>query len=175
MPFLLVQRDLKRLLAFSSVEHIGVILLGVGIGGPLGIFGALLHMFNHSLVKSLLFMAAGNIQQKYHTRQIERISGALASMPVTGKVFLLAILALAGSPPFSLFVSEITIMMAGFKTGHIGVTVLFLLLMALIFAGMVYYASRMVFGAAPAGMPVRSVMRSARSDENDREQPCSCR
>ena len=157
VPFLLVQRDLKRLLAFSSVEHIGVILLGVGIGGPLGIFGALLHMFNHSLVKSLLFMAAGNIQQKYHTRQIERISGALASMPVTGKVFLLAILALAGSPPFSLFVSEITIMMAGFKTGHIGVTVLFLLLMALIFAGMVYYASRMVFGAAPAGMPVREV------------------
>lgn len=156
-PFLLVQRDLKRLLAFSSVEHIGVILLGVGIGGPLGMFGALLHMFNHSLVKSLLFMAAGNIQQKYHTRQIERISGVIASMPVTGKVFLLAMLALAGSPPFSLFISEITIMMAGFKTGHIGVTVLFLLLVVLIFAGMVFYTSRMVFGAAPSGMPVREI------------------
>lgn len=154
VPFLLIQRDLKRLLAFSSVEHIGIILLGVGIGGPLGIFGALLHMFNHSLVKSLLFMAAGNIQQKYHTKQLERINGVISTMPVTGKVFLLAILALAGSPPFGLFISEITIMMAGFKTGHIGVTALFLLLMVLVFAGMVYYTVRMVFGAEPAGMPV---------------------
>ena len=157
VPFLLVQRDLKRMLAFSSVEHIGVILLGIGIGGPLGIFGALLHMFNHSMVKSLLFMAAGNIQQKYHTKQIERISGVISTMPVTGKIFLVAILALTGAPPFSLFISEITIMMAGFKTGHIGVTALFLLLVVLIFAGMVFYTSRMVFGAAPAGMPVREI------------------
>ena len=157
VPFLLVQRDLKRMLAFSSVEHIGIILLGIGIGGPLGSFGALLHMFNHSMVKSLLFMAAGNIQQKYHTKQIERIGGVLSSMPVTGKVFLLAVLALAGAPPFSLFISEITIMMAGFNRGHIGITVLFLFMVVLIFAGMIYYTVKMVFGAAPAGMQSKEI------------------
>jgi hydrogenase-4 component F len=145
------------MLAFSSVEHIGIILLGIGIGGPLGSFGALLHMFNHSMVKSLLFMAAGNIQQKYHTKQIERISGVLSSMPVTGKVFLLAILALAGAPPFNIFISEITIMMAGFNRGYIGVTALFLLMVVLIFAGMIYYTVKMVFGEAPAGMQTKEV------------------
>ena len=152
VPFLLVQRDLKRMLAFSSVEHIGIILLGVGIGGPLGIFGALLHSFNHSMVKSLLFMAAGNIQQKYHTKQIERIAGVLSTMPVTGKVFLLAVLALAGAPPLNVFISEITIMMAGFSMGHIAITALFLLLVVMIFAGMVYYSIKISYGAPPTGM-----------------------
>ncbi len=152
VPFLLVQRDLKRMLAFSSVEHIGIILLGVGIGGPLGIFGALLHSFNHSMVKSLLFMAAGNIQQKYHTKQIERITGVLSTMPITGKVFLLAVLALAGAPPLNVFISEITIMMAGFSMGHIAITALFLLLVVMIFAGMVYYSIKISYGAPPTGM-----------------------
>ena len=152
VPFILVQKDLKRMLAFSSVEHIGIITLGVGIGGPLGLYGAILHMFNHSMAKSLLFMAAGNLNQKYHTRQMERITGVLASMPITGKVFLLAVFAITGAPPFNIFISEFTIMMAGFKTGHLGIAALFLVLVVLIFSGMVFYASKMAFGKAPAAM-----------------------
>lgn len=150
VPFILVQHDLKRMLAYSSVEHIGIITLGIGIGGALGLYGALLHMFNHSMAKSLLFLSAGNINQKYHSKQMERITGVLKSMPVTGVVFLIAIFAITGAPPFNIFISEFTIMMAGFKAGHIGVTVAFLILVVLIFAGMVQYAVKMAFGEAPA-------------------------
>lgn len=150
VPFILVQHDLKRMLAYSSVEHIGIITLGVGIGGALGLYGALLHMFNHSMAKSLLFLAAGNINQKYHSKQMERISGVLKSLPITGVVFLVGIFAIAGAPPFNIFISEFTIMMAGFKGGHIGVTVLFIGLVVLIFAGMVQYVTKMAFGEAPA-------------------------
>lgn len=62
----MVQKDLKRMLAFSSVEHMGIITLAVGFGGVLGLYGAFLHMFNHSMTKSLLFFAAGDVAQKYH-------------------------------------------------------------------------------------------------------------
>ncbi|MCE5285317.1 MAG: hydrogenase 4 subunit F [Pelosinus sp.] len=152
VPFILVQHDLKRMLAYSSVEHIGIITLGVGIGGPLGLYGALLHMFNHSMAKSMMFLAAGNINQKYHSKQIERISGVLKSLPITGVIFLVGTFAIAGAPPFNIFISEFTIMMAGFKAGHIAVTVLFISLVVLIFAGMVQYVIKMAFGQAPARM-----------------------
>ena len=104
VPFIMVQHDLKRMLAFSSVEHMGIITLAVGIGGPLGLYGAFLHMFNHSMGKSLLFMSAGNIAQKYHSKYIERISGVIRAMPWTGGIFLFAALAVAGAPPFSIFI-----------------------------------------------------------------------
>lgn len=152
VPFILVQHDLKRMLAYSSVEHIGIITLGIGIGGQLGLYGALLHMFNHSMTKSMLFLAAGNINQKYHSKHMERISGVLKALPATGIVFLIGVFAIAGAPPFNIFISEFTIMMAGFKAGHIGATVLFLCMVVLIFAGMVQYVCKMAFGEPPAKM-----------------------
>ena len=159
IPFILVQYDLKRMLAFSSVEHMGIITLGVGIGGPLGVYGAMLHMFNHSMAKTLLFMAAGNVTQKYHTKQIGRISGVLKTMPVTGYIFLIAAFAIAGSPPFNVFISEYTIMMAGFASGNIIAVVLFLLFIVLIFAGMIYYIVRMSYGEAPPAMEIGEISR----------------
>lgn len=146
VPFILVQHDFKRMLAYSSVEHMGIISLGIGIGGPLGLYGAMLHMFNHSMVKSLLFMTAGNMSQKFHSKRIDRITGLLKVMPVTGVAFMLGILAIAGAPPFNIFISELTIMLAGFQQGRIGLTSLFILFVLLIFAGMTFYMSRMVFG-----------------------------
>lgn len=150
VPFIMVQHDLKRMLAFSSVEHMGIITLAVGLGGPLGLYGAFLHMFNHSMTKSLLFMAAGNVAQKYHSKFMERIVGVLRAMPFTGTIFLIAALAVAGAPPFSIFISEFTIMMAGVDAGKLWASCLFAALIVLIFAGMSYYVVRMVFGEMPA-------------------------
>src|SRR5690625_3806089 len=146
VPFILVQQDFKRMLAYSSVEHIGVITFGIGIGGPLGLYGAMLHMFNHSMVKSMLFMSAGNIQQRYQSKQINRITGLLKVMPITGIAYTIGILAIAGAPPFNLFISELTIMLAGFQQGNIWLTILFILFILLIFAGMTVSMSKMVLG-----------------------------
>jgi hydrogenase-4 component F len=157
VPFMLVQHDVKRMLAYSSVEHIGIITLGVGIGGPLGLYGAVLHMFNHSMAKSLLFFSAGNINQKYHSKRMDRISGLLKVMPITGIIFLLASIAITGAPPLNVFISEFTIMMAGFRTGHIIVTVFFLLFVVLIFSGIMYYVVRMVFGEAPVKLEKKEI------------------
>lgn len=150
VPFLLVQHDLKRMLAFSSVEHMGIITLGMGIGGPVGMFGALLHMMNHSMSKSLLFFAAGNIVQKYHSKRMDRIGGVFATQPFTGWLFLIGILSITGLPPFSIFVSEWTIMMAGFGKGYLWQTALFILLIGMIFVGMLFYGIRLLFGTRPA-------------------------
>ena len=149
VSFMLVQHDIKRMLAYSSVEHIGIITLGVGIGGTLGLYGAVLHMFNHSMAKSLLFLAAGNINQKYHSKRMDRITGILKIMPVTGSIFLISAFAITGAPPLNIFISEFTIMMAGFSSGHFIVTVLFLLFIVFIFSGMMFYVTRMSFGEAP--------------------------
>ncbi len=145
VPFIMVQQDIKRMLAYSSVEHIGIITLGIGIGGSLGLYGAALHMFNHAVVKPLLFFAAGNIIQKYDTRDMSQIKGLVQTLPVTGPVFLLGSLAIVGLPPFNIFISELTIMVAGFREQKFIVTVLFILLLVLIFAGMLQHIMKMVF------------------------------
>lgn len=148
-PFILLQHDFKRLLAYSSVEHIGIIAAGIGFGGTLGLYGAMLHMVNHALAKSLLFFLVGDITQKYGTRKIRRIEGLLRAMPLTGALFLAAIFAITGSPPFGVFLSEITILSAGFARGSIVPSVLFILFVALVFTGAMYYAGRMIFGGLP--------------------------
>ena len=149
VPFIMVQKDLKRMLAFSSVEHMGIITLAVGFGGPLGLYGAFLHMFNHSMTKSLLFFAAGDVAQKYHTKFMDRIFGVLKALPFTGIVMLIAAFGVAGAPPFSIFLSEFTIMLAGAASGNIFVAGIFALLIVLIFAGMSYYVLKMTFGKRP--------------------------
>ncbi|WP_110954357.1 hydrogenase 4 subunit F [Anaerosinus massiliensis] len=150
VPFIMVQHDLKRMLAFSSVEHMGIITLAVGLGGTIGLYGAFLHMMNHSMTKSVLFFSAGNIAQKYHSKYMDRITGVVKVMPFTGGVFLLAGLAIAGAPPFSIFLSEFTIMIAGVLAGKIWASCIFALLIVLIFAGMSYYVVKMSFGELPA-------------------------
>lgn len=146
VPFFLVQHDLKRLLAYSSVEHMGILALGFGIGGTAA-FGALLHMFNHAMGKSMLFFSAGGIMQRYHSKRMDRIHGLLRTMPFTGSAFIVGAFAIAGSPPFSLFVSEFMIVTAAFRDGHWLAGILFLICVALIFSGMAYYTAQMLFGS----------------------------
>ncbi len=147
VPFTIVQRNFKRLLAYSSIEHVGIIAFGFGLSTRLGTFGALLHMLNNALAKGLLFFAAGTIVDRYQTRMIPRISGVIKAIPITGSLFLLGMFAITGWPPFGLFVSEITILSASFSAGNIAIGILFLLLLTLPFIGFSYYATNTIFGS----------------------------
>jgi hydrogenase-4 component F len=140
------QRDYKRLLAYSSVEHMGIIAVGMAFGGPLGIFGALLQILNHAVTKSLMFFASGQVLLKYETKRINRVSGVIKVMPVTGSMLIIGGLALTGSPPFGIFMSEFSIFSAGFRQGYTAAAIVMLILIALIFAGFLFYLNGMVFG-----------------------------
>jgi len=109
--FIASQKNLKRFLAYSSIEHIGIIALGLGIGG-LGVFAALFHTLNHAVCKTLAFFAAGRLGQLFGTYDLREIQGALHRSPVWGAGLFLAILALIGVAPFSLFMSEFFILKA---------------------------------------------------------------
>jgi hydrogenase-4 component F len=143
--FLLTQRNYKRMLAYSSVEHMGVVCLGLGFGGYWGVFGALLHVINHALAKSLLFMLSGNILLKYRTTEMRRVRGLLRASPLTGGAFLAGTLALVGLPPFGPFMSEFIIFRAGLernaRVGVIGIA-----LLVVVFAGMLASVNQMLYG-----------------------------
>ncbi|WP_353853176.1 hydrogenase 4 subunit F [Dehalobacter restrictus] len=144
--FILTQKDYKRLLAYSSIEHMGIIAVAIGIFTPLSIFGGLLHMINHSLTKSMLFLSAGNIMQKYDTKQIFKIKGILKTLPISGTVFLLGLFAIAGTPPFSVFASEFSITAAIFNQLNLWVGIVFILLLAAVFAGIAVTLFKMFYG-----------------------------
>ncbi len=152
MPFILLQHDLKRLLAYSSIEHIGVIAAAVGFGGRTVLFAAVLHLVGHALGKPLLFFAAGNISRRYGTRTMRRIQGASEILPLSGTAALGGGLMLAGAPPSALFTSEIGILAGAFERGHGVAATVLLACLALIFVGMLFHLSGMVLGRAPAGI-----------------------
>lgn len=156
--FMFAQKDVKRLLAYSSVENIGLILLGFGIGGQVGILAALLQAVNHSIVKSLMFCTTGNILMKYHTRQLDKIRGMLQAVPLTSLALMLGALALVGVPPLNIFISKFTIIGAGFQSGHIWLMIFILLALAVIFAAFMKALSSSVFGEMPEGMDKGEVM-----------------
>jgi hydrogenase-4 component F len=145
VAFIVGQRDYKRLLAYSSMEHMGVLALGIGVGGA-ATYGAVLHALNHTLAKGLLFLVAGNILAVYGTRATAGVRGALRRLPVSGALWLAGFFALAGSPPFGLFVSEITILRGMVEQGRWVVAVLYLAALAGVFAGMSSIVLRMAQG-----------------------------
>ena len=147
--FLLNSRDYKRMLAYSSVEHMGILALGVGLGGP-GLFAALLHAVNHSLCKASMFLSAGNILQVYGTRAVVGVRGVRRVLPITGCLWLGGFLALTGTPPFGPFISEFLILKATLGPGHSPwLAASFLLLLALAFIGMCRPVLHMVLGPCP--------------------------
>lgn len=143
--FILFQRDLKRLLAYCSVEHIGIIAVGLGLGG-LGVFAALLHLLNHSLCKSLSFFAAGRLGQMYGTHDMGKMAGALRAAPVWGKTLLGALLALIGVAPFALFLSEFLVLRAAAHAGAYWTLGLFLAGAALVFMGTLQHVINIAWG-----------------------------
>jgi hydrogenase-4 component F len=133
--FMVRQPDIKRLLAYSSVEHMGLLAIGVGIGG-LATFGAMLHLINNALTKGSLFLAAGNIQRAYSSKRLTEVRGVISALPVSGSLFLAGFLAITGSPPFGPFMSEFTILRGIFANHHVLVGLFVLLFLALVFIGM---------------------------------------
>lgn len=148
--FMVRSGSFKRLFAYSSVEQMGIIAVALGFGGPLGLFGALLQLLNHAIGKSVLFLASGAVVLGYKTREIGRVAGMLSSMPVTGAVMLLASLAVLGSPPFGIFIAELTILRAGFQSATAPwLPLLMLALFALAFIAFLRNATGMVTGNGP--------------------------
>ena len=145
--FIIEQADYKRMLAYSSVEHMGILALGVGIGGLAGM-GAMLHMVNHSLAKAMLFLLAGNILAVYRTKSVVRVRGLLQVLPLTGPLWVAGFLAIAGSPPFGLFVSELVILKGALQQGHVALAIGYLLLLGIAFAAMARIVLRMAWGSA---------------------------
>jgi hydrogenase-4 component F len=159
VPFILVQKNFRRLLAYSSIDHSGIMVLALGFGGPLGILGMLLHMTFHSVTKPLLFFCAGNVQQHVNTDLFRKAKGGLIhSMPLTGAVFLMVTLAVTGSPPFSFFQSEFTILRAGFSSGSLVLSVFFVSFLVLIFSGFLVHIANLVLGEDP-GFPRAGMCR----------------
>lgn len=124
--YALGKHDLKRLLAYHSVENIGIILIGAGLGmigvatgnramAVFGFAGSLLHVLNHSIFKSLLFMGAGAVLQKTRTRHLDHLGGLIKRMPTTGRTFLVGSISISGLPPFNGFISEFLIYFAAFQ------------------------------------------------------------
>jgi hydrogenase-4 component F len=130
--FIVRQQGIKRLMAYSSVEHMGVLALGFGFGGPLAIAAVLYHMLNHSLGKSLMFFGAGNVMRVFGTTQMDEIRGVWDRFPVSGALWLAGAVAMTGAPPFGLFLSELTLMRAGMASANVWAVIVMLLLLIVI-------------------------------------------
>jgi hydrogenase-4 component F len=143
--FIVRQKGLKRLMAYSSVEHMGVIALGFGFGGPLGVAGALYHMLNHSLNKSAMFFGAGCVMRAFETKRIPSIRHVMRHLPVLGGLWLAGAVAITGAPPFALFLSELTIIRAGITASHYALIALMAILLIVIFVGFLNHFRTMYF------------------------------
>ncbi len=147
-PFIIVQHDLKRLLGYHSVEHVGIVALGLGFGGRLGTYGALLHVVNHGITKALVFLVAGDAIGRYGTRDMRVMRGFLRIAPLAGTLLLMGAFSLAGTPPFSIFMSELIVVRAGIAAGRWVPVAVFLTMVVIIFAGLIHHVGQMVFGIA---------------------------
>ncbi|HKP00925.1 MAG TPA: proton-conducting transporter membrane subunit, partial [Nitrospiraceae bacterium] len=172
--FILIQHNYKRLFAYSSIEHMGIAMIGFGVGGPLGTFGGLLHLMSHAFAKSMAFFAAGNIHRRFHTVEIGQVQGLAIVQPWTAMALMIAGLALSALPPFASFVSEVQVVLALAAEGvpgqrltdnsgmvtlalsdqfrSLGLTGLFLLCAILAFSGLLYRITGMVWGTPPEGI-----------------------
>ncbi len=149
--FVVGQRDFKRMLAYSSVEHMGILAVGLGLGGAAA-SGAMFHTVTNGLTKGVLFLAAGNIHRSYGSKRIDDVRGAARRLPISGPLFLAGFLAVTGSPPFSPFFSEFSIVNGALGGGRYLVGGLFLLFLAVIFVGMGATVLKVVQGD-PTGAP----------------------
>jgi len=146
LPFMIRQEDLKRLLAYSSIEHMGLLVAGIGFGGPLALLGVALHMGLHAVTKATLFLSAGELVQRYGTRRLSAIRGTLAVAPVAGGALGGGILLLGGLPPSGIFVTEFAIVIGGATHGYGFAAAIAALLLASCFVTLAVHGSRILWG-----------------------------
>ncbi|PIP41901.1 MAG: hydrogenase [Desulfobacterales bacterium CG23_combo_of_CG06-09_8_20_14_all_51_8] len=150
--FIIRQTEYKRMLAYSSIENMGIIAFGTGVGG-IGAYGAILCLIHHSLIKSSLFLTSGNINAGYNTWLIDRVGNLAGRMPKTCTAFFSGFAALAGFPPFGMFIGELLIIVGVFRAGHYPMAAVFILSLCIIFAGFSNQIIKMSFGDAPENLP----------------------
>ncbi len=146
------QDDLKRKLAYHSCENVGIVALCLGFGGPLGVAAALLHCVTHGFTKALLFCISGNVLMKYGTRDLNKIRGIIQIAPTTAVLMAIGFLALAGFPPFAMFVSEVMAFASGVLAGYLWLVILFGIALTVVIAACAHVVASSVFGKAPEGM-----------------------
>ncbi|MCK3657491.1 hydrogenase [Pasteurellaceae bacterium Pebbles2] len=152
--FIIMQHDIKRKLAYHSIENMGLISFAFGLGGPIGMFAGLFHTITHSLAKALLFCASGNILLKYGSRDINYVSGMWKVMPVTAVLFAGGALALGGVPPFGMFASEVMIIVAAIKSGSPWLAILCLIFLTIALAGLTTMLLKSVLGKPTEGVKI---------------------
>ncbi len=145
---LLRQKDIKRIFAYSSIEHMGIATFAFGLGGPIATFGALMHMLVHSLTKSSIFFTVGHASQIHGTQEMDKIRGLIKGNPLVGWGLILGVMAIVGMPPFGVFVSEFLILTATIKDAPI-FTPFLLIGLGVAFAGLLRRAQQMVSGSVP--------------------------
>jgi hydrogenase-4 component F len=146
--FIIISKNIKRMFAYSSIEHMGIIAIGFGIGTPLAMFGALFHIIAHSLTKSAAFFSVGNIIQEYGTTNMNEIRGMRKKMPFTSFAITLSSLAIIGLPPFAVFIGEISIIKGMADAGMYALIALFVILLIMVFAGFIRNVFPMLSGTA---------------------------
>ncbi|MEI7743164.1 MAG: proton-conducting transporter membrane subunit [Chloroflexota bacterium] len=146
LPFIVAQGDLKRLLAYSSIEHMGLATLALGFGGPLALLGFTLHILCHGLAKATIFLAAGRLVAERGSRRIGRLTGSLARSPVDGRALVLAAAMLAGLPPSGIFVAELAVLFGGVQRGYGVAAATAGVLLALAVAGLLFHVVRVAVG-----------------------------
>jgi hydrogenase-4 component F len=142
--YLLDQRDYKRLLAYSSMEHMGILAIGVSFGAPIALAGVLLHVLAHAAAKGNAFMGSGVLLRKFGSKEMRGVRGGLDLLPWSGPMFLAAVLALCAMPPFGIFRSEFEIVTGGLATSRNGPTVILVILVTVAFLGLTLSANRML-------------------------------
>jgi hydrogenase-4 component F len=157
---LLQVRDYKRLFAYSTVEHMGIILMAAGMATPAAHYAAVYQMLNHTVTKSFCFFAAGAALLAVSTRDVASVRGLIKSSPLAGASLLLGGLAIAGAPPFAVFLSEFSLFRAGLAEGRYVAIGLLVVFIAIGFIGVLLNVNRMVFGRAPQGVAAASLPRS---------------
>lgn len=149
---MLYQSNIKRMLAYSSVENMGIAVLAFGLGGPLGIFAAFFHLMAHSLAKPLAFLTGGVVAFAYGTKEMDSIRGVASAMPYFGLLFILALLGIAGSVPFGTFFSEIALLGAALSAQNILVAALAIIFITIAFGTMLHKGGNMAYGEKPEHM-----------------------
>ena len=147
---ILRQLNYKRLLAYSSVENIGIIALGIGVGSKIAVFGAILHSLVHAFGKSLLFLTAGNILNAYKTKRIDKINALIKTMPINAVFLILWMLVITGAPPFPAFFSEYYIIVGTVETGNYVLTAVYSFCLLLVFAGFLKVFIKIAFNTEPS-------------------------
>ena len=162
--YLFGQRDIKRLLAYSSIEHMGILAIGVSFGAPVALAGVMLHVLSHAAAKGNAFMGAGVFTVKYGTKQISNMRGVLDLLPWSGPLFLLAIFALSAMPPSGIFRSEFQIVAGGLDSGNYAAAAVLVVLVTVAFFGLTTASTRVLFTRAPRSLSAAAVGPSDRGE-----------